>query len=123
LAKGGSNTEFFHNYDNHRKHVNTIWDIGLTDGSMAKSFKEIAKAGKNDFKNISKEPKNTNIRHLLKVVRLFPRVFNQRINGHLEALVTQEELNFVLHSSKKEKCPCLNGWTKEFYLGFYDFLE
>jgi hypothetical protein len=68
---------------------------------VSKSFKEIVKVDKNHFKNISKEPKNTNIGYLLKFVRLFPRLFNQRINEHLEALVTQEELNIVLHSSKK----------------------
>lgn len=59
----------------------------------------------------------------MKVIRIFPRLFDQRMNEDLEVEVTKEELKAVLHSFKKAKSPGLNGRTVEFYLDFYDLLE
>jgi hypothetical protein len=35
-------TNFFHNYDNHKKHINVIWNIRHPNGYKVSSFKEIA---------------------------------------------------------------------------------
>jgi hypothetical protein len=59
----------------------------------------------------------------MKVVRIFPRCFDQRMNEELEVEVTKEELKAILYTFKKAKSPRPNGWTVEFYLGFYDLLE
>lgn len=53
----------------------------------------------------------------------FPRTMeNQQIEG-LGAEVSEEELKSVLYSFKEAKGPGPNGWTTEFYCGFYEFLE
>jgi hypothetical protein len=37
------------------KNVNTIWEIGTHDGSKARTFKDIANAGKAHFQNLFKD--------------------------------------------------------------------
>jgi hypothetical protein len=36
--------------------------------------------------------------------------------------VTEDELKEVLHSFQKDKSPGPDGWSIEFFLGFYDLL-
>jgi hypothetical protein len=98
-------------------------EIDTPDGSKARSFDDIASAGKAHFQNLFKGPKVSNIADTMKVIRLFPRLFDQRMNDRLEADVTKEELKGVLFSFKKAKSPGPDGWTVEFYLGFYNMLE
>jgi hypothetical protein len=57
------------------------------------------------------------------VIRLFPRFFYDKMNTIMEAKITGEELKYILGYFKKEKILGLDGWTMEFYLGFYEFLE
>jgi hypothetical protein len=45
------------------------------------------------------------------------------MNTIMEVEVIGEELKSILGSFKKEKILGPNGWTMEFYLGFYEFLE
>jgi hypothetical protein len=59
----------------------------------------------------------------MKVAKIFPRFFDNEMNSIMDSQVTKNELKFVLGSFKKAKSPSLNGWTVEFYIGFYEFLE
>jgi hypothetical protein len=52
----------------------------------------------------------------MKVVRLFPRFFNDEMNEIMESKVTKEELKVVLRNFKKAKSPGPGGWTMEFFL-------
>jgi len=99
------------------------WEIGLADGAREKSFSNIAGAGKQHFQMLFKKPENAHIAELMKVVRLFPRFFEERMNANLEEEVTKDELKAVLESFKREKSPVAGGWTVEFYLGFDEYLE
>jgi len=45
------------------------------------------------------------------------------MNLKLEVEVTKEEMKVVLASFKKAKILGLDGWTIEFFFGFYDMLE
>jgi hypothetical protein len=54
----------------------------------------------------------------MKVIRLFPILYDQSMNERLEDDVTEEEMKEVLLSFKKAKSPGPNDWTMEFYLGF-----
>ena len=95
----------------------------LADGSRVSSFKEIARAGKEHFQNLFKKPSSANIEYMMKVVRTFPRCFDQEMNGELDIEVTRNELKDILHSFKKARSPGPDSWTVKFYLGLYEFLE
>jgi hypothetical protein len=109
MAEGNNNSKFFHNYANHCKSVNTIWDIGLANGSKEITFKDISELGMSHFHNVFKDPKNNNIGDLMKVVKKIPKIFYQRMNETLEAKVTKEKMKVVLHSFKKEKSLGFDG--------------
>ena len=47
LVCGDDNTSFFHNFTNHHKNINSIWNIEGDDGLSVEGFDAIAKAGFN----------------------------------------------------------------------------
>ena len=55
----------------------------------------------------------------MKVVRLFSKLFDERMNVILEKAVTKDELKIVLQTFKMANSPGPNGWMVELYLGFY----
>jgi hypothetical protein len=123
LAEGDNNTKFFQKYVTYRRKFNHIWELIGPNGSQVSSFKDLAHACIQHFQSLFKESDVANIREIMKVVRLFPRFFNDEMNEIMESEVTKEELKVVLGTFKKAKSPSLDGWTMEFFLRFYDFLE
>jgi hypothetical protein len=102
---------------------NTIWDLEGPNGNRVTSFSNLALASKQHFHSLFMEKDENNIGEIIRVVRLFPRFFNDEMNTIMEAEVTGQELKSALGFFNKAKSPGPNGWTVEFYLGFYDFLE
>ena len=45
------------------------------------------------------------------------------MNDSLNQEFSEEELNNILHSFQKSKIPGLDGFTLEFFLGFYDLIK
>jgi hypothetical protein len=45
------------------------------------------------------------------------------MNNKMEAPITKDELKEVLAGFKNSKSLGSDGWTMEFYIGFYDLLE
>ena len=45
------------------------------------------------------------------------------MNAELTKEITEEEVNLILHSFQKGKSLGLDGFTLEFFLGFYDLLK
>ena len=45
------------------------------------------------------------------------------MNEELIKEVTEEEIRHILHSFQKGKIPGLDGFTVEFYIGFYDLIK
>jgi len=52
LKVGDNNTKFFHNFPNHRKNTNTIWEMKDDEGSEASTFREKTKAGARHFEKL-----------------------------------------------------------------------
>ena len=48
---------------------------------------------------------------------------NDDMNKNLEEEVTEEELEKIVHSFQKGKSPGPDGFTIEFYQGFYELLK
>eukprot|EP01018_Ginkgo_biloba_P003770 Gb_15008 [translate_table: standard] len=53
----------------------------------------------------------------------FPSLVSEEDNASLLEEVSKDELQTVLHSFQKGKSPGLDGWTVEFFLGFYEVIE
>jgi hypothetical protein len=54
LQAEDNNTKFFHKFSNHRRNVNTIWEIKSDLGDMVSSFHKNAEVGACYFENIFK---------------------------------------------------------------------
>lgn len=52
----------------------------------------------------------------------FPRFSTDEDNNKLQQAVSPMELEIVLHWFNKIKSRSLNGWTIEFFLGFYELI-
>jgi len=107
LSKGNRNTKEFHKFISHTQNVS--------------SFKEIAETGKMHFKHLCSLKVQLNLGKLWKLL-LFPRLIDEDTNEDLNAEVTKDEIKSVLNSFKKAKSPRLDGWTIEFYIGFFDLV-
>jgi hypothetical protein len=75
LEEGDNNTKLFHKFVEHRKVLNTIWELEGPDGKKLKSFRDIVEGGEDHFKSIFKEREVSDIGEQMEVIRLFPRFF------------------------------------------------
>ena len=69
-----------------------------TNGEMVSSFNEKSGARKSFFKTLFKEPEGCNIQEILKVINLFPRLIDEKMNNSLREKVTKEELEKIVYS-------------------------
>jgi hypothetical protein len=66
---------------------------------------------------------DTNIADIIRLALFFPRFVEEEGNRDLFVEVTEEELKEMLHNLQKDKSPGPDGWTVEFYLGFFELLR
>jgi mannosylglycoprotein endo-beta-mannosidase len=123
LAKGDSNTKFFHKYANFRKNLNAIWEVDNHDGEMEKNFGGKVIASRSYFIMLFREPPRCPIEEMLSMLRLFLKVFTEEVNLALEEKVTESKLQFTLLSMKKGKIHGFDGFTVVLYTGFYDLIK
>ena len=90
---------------------------------MICSFEEKEEAGVDFFHNIFKEPEGFPIQEILEVLGFFPRMITEQMNEELTKEISNEEINYTLHSFQKGKIPGPDGFTLEFFLGFYDMMK
>jgi len=122
IKNGDENTRFFHKFANQRRIQNAIWEIKGTDGHFVHKQLDIAEVAVNHFRDIFTDPKETRIADQLRTIQLYPRVFNDEDCRSLGRPVTLQEIEKILKVCAKEKSPGPDGWTVEFYLGFWDIL-
>jgi len=60
---------------------------------------------------------------IARLVLPFPSFLNEEENIALMVEVLEEELKEVLHRLQKDKIPSPDGWTIEFFLGFYELIN
>jgi hypothetical protein len=118
LAAGNNNTKFFHNFANHMKNYNTIWEIIDDEGNMFSSFVDKVEVGAKHFENLFKSPSGCLIHDILEVLNKFSRVFMDDMNNSLEEVISEEELQVAMFSMQSGKSPGLNGFPVEFYKTF-----
>ena len=60
---------------------------------------------------------------MLEVIELFPMDITEEMNKYLTKYITREEIHQVLQSFQKGKSSIPDGFTLEFFLGFYDKIK
>ena len=59
----------------------------------------------------------------MEVLGFFQRMISDEMNEEMTKEITEEEIRHTLQSFQKGKSPGPDGFTLEFYLGFYDLLK
>ena len=122
MASGDKNTRFFHAYANSRKQINSIWDITKEYGTVITSKQGLQKEAVEYFQHIFKARSNLTISNQLAVTRNYPRIFLEEEGLRLAEPINLSEILTTLKEFKASKSPRPDGWTVEFYLGFYENL-
>jgi hypothetical protein len=60
--------KFFHHFSNHRRNINSIWEIKDDEGNLVSTFQEKAEVGARFFENIFTSPVGCPILETLEVV-------------------------------------------------------
>jgi hypothetical protein len=71
LQDGDNNTKKNHHFANHRKKLNTIWEIKNEEDVLVSSFREKVESGVRFFENIFQSPRRFPIQEILEVVTKF----------------------------------------------------
>ena len=90
---------------------------------MVCSFKEKVEAGERFFKKLFTEPEGCNILEFLKVLSMFLRLISEEMNNSMSEEVREEELEKIVYFFQKGKSPDPDGFTIEFYQGFFELLK
>jgi hypothetical protein len=122
LENGDENTKFFQAYAKGRREENTIWSLKDQEGRSITSFEGLASLGKNHFQTLFKADRRVNIAEIIKVALYLPSFVDEQGNQDLFVEVTEAELKETLLSFQKDKSPGPDGWTIEFYRGFFDLI-
>lgn len=122
LKSGDENTKFFQAYAKGQKAANTIWEMKDRQGEMVSSFKGLASLGVDHFQSLFKAPAETSLVEIIQLAQTFPRFAEEEENSNLMEEVTLDELKGVMHSFQRDKSPGPDGWTIEFYEGFFELL-
>ena len=70
-------------FSSHRRNVNTISEINDEHGKLVSSFEQKAKVRKMYFQKLFQEPEGCPVREILRVLRLFPKMVFDEMNGYL----------------------------------------
>jgi hypothetical protein len=102
LDLGDEITKLFHQFANHRKNVNTIWELSDDEWTQVWGLKNLVQVGVHHFANIYKEPKVANIAKVVKVCSFFPCLVSDEGNEALFEEITLEELARGLFFQKEK---------------------
>eukprot|EP01018_Ginkgo_biloba_P004985 Gb_28741 [translate_table: standard] len=105
------------------KNVNTVWKIHGLNGTIASGFDKLSQLGVDHLKGLYKEENKTTIAEVIKMTSFFPSFVGEEDNVSLTKEITVDELKEVMLSLQKDKSLGPDGWTIEFFLGYFDFIE
>ena len=54
---------------------------------------------------------------------MFPRFIEEEENAEIMEEISEEKLKEVLHSFQKDKSPGPDGWSTDFFVGFFELLS
>ena len=120
LSSGDDNTKFFHAYAKGRKTHNSIWELQDGVGNRESNFEGLAHLVVSHFRKLFATQPGVSIAKIIKMVGFFARFIDHQGNEALMQEVSATKLLATLKLFQRDKSPGPDGWSVEFYLGFYD---
>ena len=74
------------------------------------------------FQNLYKAQAGTSLAEIIQIAHMFLRFVEEVYNGNIMEEVSREEMKEVIHTFQNDKSPGSDGWTIEFYVGFFDLV-
>lgn len=109
IQEGDKNTKFLPCYVNHRRKVNTIWEISDVEGNCYCSQEEITNLALTHFEQAYKRNEINCGEEQFYGVSEYPRMFEEEANLELYKDVTMEEILQVIKTLKGGKSPRPDG--------------
>lgn len=120
VKAGDENSKFFHNFSNHWRITNSIWDLKVNEDLILNKAPKLKQAAINHFQRLFTKLDHNNILQQLNTVQTFPHLLSSEDCGQISREVSLEEVHNVLKGFTKDKSPGPNGFTTKFYLDFFD---
>jgi hypothetical protein len=89
---------------------------------LVNAFKGLSSLGISHFKELFKVEAGSSIAEIVKAAKIFPRFVEDDERESLMEEVTEHELLAVMNTFQKGNSPGPDGWSIEFFLGFFDLL-
>lgn len=93
------------------------------DGEWVHSFNYVAGEGVRHFQNLFMEKRGRLIQEILDVLSKIPSMFTEEMNLVPEEIVSEQEVLVALSLMQKGKSHGPDGFTVEFFIGFYELLK
>ena len=120
--EGDSNTKYFHSIASGRRNQKSIWSLMDDGGRVIEDESELLILGQQHFSHIFSDDYKTCLLEQLNVVSHYPVMISTADASCLTQPVTLIEVEFALHSFKKDRSLRPDGLLVEFYLHFFDLL-
>jgi hypothetical protein len=122
LKSGDKNTKFFHKYAEHRRVINTIWEIEDLEGNKQSSQADIGATTFIFFKSLYKEKEKEDTLAQLQVIKEVPCFFSDEESNDLGRQITLQEVEKIVELMPKDKSLGPDGWTQELFHHFFDIM-
>jgi hypothetical protein len=86
------------------------------------NFEGLENMGKKHFQTLFKDDRRENLANIIKLDLYFPSFVDEENNQNIFAEVTKTKLRDTMQRFQKDKILGLDGWTIEFYLGFFNLI-
>ena len=90
---------------------------------LSQRLKDLMIEGLNCFECLSKEEGQATIDEVFNMAMQLRKMVNKEYFVIVTKHISKEELLQVLTSFQKDKMPRLDGWSIEFFIGFYEMIE
>ena len=122
IESGDRNTKYYHQFANHRRIHNHIWDLQAVDGTTIAKQGDLEKEAYAYFKNAYKAQGDLSIISQLELIQKYPRMFGEEAGNKLFDPVSLKEIHTTLKGFELSKSPGPDGWMVEFFLHFFDLM-
>ena len=117
IESGDRNTKYYHQFANHRRIHNHIWDLQAVDGTTITKQGDLEKEA-----YAYKAQGDLSIISQLELIQKYPRMFGEEAGNKLFDPISLKETHTTLKGFELSKIPGRDGWMVEFFLHFFDLM-
>lgn len=102
FREGDRNTKFFHKFSNHRRKINSIWEITDAEDNRFQTQQDICRATVHDFERVYCRRDLDSVEDQIWGVDVYPSMFDEDANTDLFKAVLGEEILGVFKCLKRD---------------------